>query len=241
MSMLDVALDPGTVVVAVDPGKVMNRVWLSDGSGLLVDPASMPVSRDGIASLEAVVHARSGDGERLVIAIEATGSLHRAWASELERLHPGAVRLLAPSETKAARVQLGSGRFKTDDRDCAALTYLARQGAGRPWAEELAVDTLRGVVRHRHGLSRGPQDASAAAARPAQRARSWAVGTAGNGRALAIEQPSGQAVLACAVAFAGRAPTVRSLQARAVGRFTTPRRPLLGPLGVVNVCLTPAI
>ena len=66
-----------------------------------------------------------------MIAIEATGSLHRAWAAELERLHPGAVRLFAPSETKAARTQLGSGRFKTDDRDCAALTYLARQGAGR--------------------------------------------------------------------------------------------------------------
>jgi hypothetical protein len=27
-------------------------------------------------------------GER-VIAIEATGSLHRAWAAELDRLHPG--------------------------------------------------------------------------------------------------------------------------------------------------------
>jgi hypothetical protein len=52
-----------------------------------------------------------------VIAIEATGSLHRSWAAELERLHPGAVRLFAPSETKAARMQLGSGRFKTDDRD----------------------------------------------------------------------------------------------------------------------------
>jgi hypothetical protein len=44
---------------------------------------------------------------------------------------------------------------------------------------------------------------------------------AGHGRGLAIEQPSGQAVLACAAAFAGRAPTVRSLQARAPGRFTT--------------------
>ena len=63
------------------------------------------------------VHA----GER-VIAIEATGSLHRAWAAEPERLHPGCLRLFAPSETKASRQQLGSGRFKTDDRDCAALS-----------------------------------------------------------------------------------------------------------------------
>ena len=33
MSILDVALDPATVVVAVDPGKVMNRVWVSNGAG----------------------------------------------------------------------------------------------------------------------------------------------------------------------------------------------------------------
>ena len=77
-----------------------------------------------------------------MIAIEATGSLHRSWAIELERLHPGSVRLFAPSETKAARMQLGSGRFKTDDRDCAALTYLARQGTGRRHCEEAAVDAL---------------------------------------------------------------------------------------------------
>ena len=34
-----------------------------------------------------------------------------------------------------------------------------------------------------------------------------------------LDQPSGQAVLACAAAFAGRAPTVRSLQTRATGRL----------------------
>lgn len=43
---------------------------------------------------------------------------------------------------------------------------------------------------------------------------------AGHGRALAIEQPSGHAVLACAAAFAGRAPPVPSLLARAPGRFS---------------------
>ena len=133
MSMLGVVLDPATVIVAVDPGKVMNRVWVSDGTGLLEKPVSLPVARAGIESLEAMLEAHTGDR---VIAIEATGSLHRAWAAELERLHPGALRIFAPSETKAARTQLGSGRFKTDDRDCAALTYLARQGAGRRHAAE---------------------------------------------------------------------------------------------------------
>jgi transposase len=131
------------------------------------------------------------------------------------------VRLFAPSETKAARTQLGSGRFKTDDRDCAALTYLARQGAGRPWAEELSVETLRAVVRHRAGLV---ADRKVLQQRMHDQLNALAPGLSapqGHGRALAIEQPSGQAVLACAVAFAGRPPTVRSLQARAGGRFAT--------------------
>jgi transposase len=220
VSFLDVALERSTLVVAVDPGKVMNRVWVSDGSGLLVDPRSVPVSRDGIAELERMVVGRGEGRARMVFAIEATGSLHRAWAGELERRHPGTVRLFAPSETKAARTQLGSGRFKTDDRDCAALTYLARQGAGRPWAEELVVDTLRGVVRHRRGLV---ADRKVIQQRLHDQLNCLTPGLsapAGHGRSLAIEQPSGQAVLACAAAFAGRAPTVRSLQARAPGRLT---------------------
>jgi hypothetical protein len=133
MSMLGVALDPATVVVAVDPGKVTNRVWVSNGDGLLADPVSLSVARDGIGRLERLLVEHAA--VEPVIAIEATGSLHRSWVAELERRHPGSVRLFAPSETKAARVQLGSGRFKTDDRDCAALTYLARQGAGRPHSE----------------------------------------------------------------------------------------------------------
>ncbi len=43
--MLKVALDPAMVVVAVDPGKVSNRVWVSDGTGLLEQPVSVPASR----------------------------------------------------------------------------------------------------------------------------------------------------------------------------------------------------
>src|SRR4029077_18614986 len=43
---------------------------------------------------------------------------------------------------------------------------------------------------------------------------------AGHGRVLELDDPSGQALLACAAAFAGRAPAARSLQARAPGRLT---------------------
>jgi transposase len=217
MPMLQVALDASTTVVAIDPGKVSNRVWLSNGSGPLAEPVSMPGSRAGIAGLEQLVSGRVEQG--LVIAIEATGSLHRAWSAELERRYPGAVRVFAPSETKAARTQLGSGRFKTDDRDCAALTYLARQGAGRRWSDEADVEALRAAVRHRRGLV---HDRKVIQQRLHDQLNVLAPGlsaTAGHGRSLFLTQPSGQAVLACAAAFAGRAPTVRSLRVRATGRF----------------------
>lgn len=44
----------------------------------------------------------------------------------------------------------------------------------------------------------------------------------GHGRALKLETATGQAALACAVAFAGRSPTARSLLARALGRMSAP-------------------
>jgi hypothetical protein len=71
---------------------------------LLVEPMSLPVSREGFGRERLLAVC---DASRPVIALEATGSLHRCWAAELERLHPGSVRLFAPSETRAARVQLG--------------------------------------------------------------------------------------------------------------------------------------
>lgn len=218
--LLQAPLAPSTLVVAIDPGKVMNRVWVSDGEGLVTDPVSMPVSRAGVENLERTVNEQAVGRGQVVIAIEATGSLHQSWAAELERLHPGSVRLFAPSETRAARTQLGSGRFKTDDRDCAALTYLARQGAGRPHAEESAVDELRAVVRHRRGLI---VDRTKAQQRLHDQLNALVPGVsapAAHGRALPIESPTGQAVLACAVAFVGRPPSVRSLIARAPGRLT---------------------
>ena len=150
MSMLEVAVDPATVIVAVDAGKVLNRVWVSNGAGRLAAPLSLPVSREGVHVLERLLAERAAIEP--LIAVEATGDLHRSWVSELERRHPGSVRMFAPSETRAARTQLGSARFKTDDRDCAALTYLARQGRGRRYGEESAVEALRAAVRHRRGL-----------------------------------------------------------------------------------------
>ena len=218
MSMLAVALDPATVIVAVDPGKVLNRVWVSNGAGLLAEPVSLPVSREGVQVLERLLAGR--DAAEPVIAVEATGDLHRSWVSELERRHPGSVRMFAPSETRAARTQLGSARFKTDDRDCAALTYLARQGRGRRYDQESAVDALRAAVRHRRGLV---SDRKVAQQRLHAQLNALCPGLSaptGHGRALPLASPTGLAVLGCAAAFAGRPPRLRSLMARAPGRIT---------------------
>jgi hypothetical protein len=117
MGLLEVCLDPATVIFAVDPGKVMNRVLVSNGAGPLEEQVSLSVVWSGIAALEKMLATHAGDR---VIAVEATGSLRRAWAAELERRHPGAIRLFA------ARTQLGSGRFNSDDRDCAAMTDVPR-------------------------------------------------------------------------------------------------------------------
>ena len=46
--LLQRALPVDTLVVAVDPGMVQNRVWLStDAEGLVMDPVTLPVLRPG--------------------------------------------------------------------------------------------------------------------------------------------------------------------------------------------------
>jgi transposase len=203
------------VIVAIDPGKVLNRVWITTGEGLVGEPVSLPTSRAGLDRLGGLV----GGGGSPVFALEATGSLHRAWVAELERRWPDSLRLFAPSQTRAARMQLGTRRFKTDDRDCAALVWLARQGAGQP-AIDSAVDALRAAVSHRRQL--------VLAVKPLRQRlhellNALAPGLSapkGHGRALALETSTGRAVLACAADFAGRPPAVRSLQARADGRLS---------------------
>jgi transposase len=208
-------LEGDRLVVAVDPGKVMHRVWLADRErGLIGEPVSLANSRAGMERLAGLV----GEGDP-VFAVEATGSLHRAFAGELERRWPGALRLFAPSETQAARAQLGARRFKTDDRDCAALVWLARQGAGRP-AVASPVAAMLAAVSHRRQLVLAQTPLRQ---RLHEQLNALAPGLSapqGHGRALALETPTGRGVLACAIDFQGRAPSSRSLQARARGRLT---------------------
>jgi transposase len=211
---------PATVlVVAVDPGKAFNRVWLTTGErGVIGEPVTLPVLRDGVDELERLIEA-SGVAGPPVIGLEATGALHRAWAAEIERRWPGSLRLFAPSETTAARSQLGSRRFKTDDRDCAAMVWLLRQGGGRR-AEPDTLEAMLGTVRHRGQLVDARRVLQQRLHDQLNALCPGLSAPSGHGRALKLEGVAGQAVLACAAAFAGRAPSTRSLLARAPGRMT---------------------
>jgi transposase len=208
-----------SLVVAIDPGKAFNRVWLTSGErGLIGEPVSLPVLRDGVDELQRLIAASGVEGAP-VIGLEATGALHHAWAAEIERRWPGSLRLFAPSETTAARTQLGFRRFKTDDRDCAALVWLVRQGAGRV-AGPQALDALLGTVRHRAQLVDARRVLQQRLHDQLNALCPGLSAPPGHGRALKLESSTGQAVLACAAAFAGRAPSKRSLLARAAGRTT---------------------
>jgi transposase len=211
-------LDQRTLAVAIDPGKVANRVWLTTGErGLIEEPVTLPVFKEGVDELCRLIAASGVEGAP-VIGIEATGALHRAWAAELERRFPGSLRLIAPSQTQAARSQLGTRRFKTDDRDCAALVWLLRQGAGRR-PEEPSLAALQGTVSHRRQLIAQLKPLRQRLHDQLNALCPGLSAPAGHGRALKLEDPSGQAVLACAVAFCGRAPNRRSLEARWPGRL----------------------
>lgn len=218
MGLLGQAVASDRLVVAIDPGKAECRVWLSTGErGLVAEPVSLPTSREGVAALERLVDASAAG--RPLIALEQTGALHRAWQVALEERWPGAVRVFAPSETQAARAQLGSRRVKTDDRDCAALTWLVRQGAGRP-ALPSPVEALQGAVRHRRQLVDARRRLRQRLHDQLNALCPGLSAPAGHGRAVPLDSPTGLAVLACAVAFEGRCPSARSLKARAPGRLT---------------------
>jgi transposase len=218
MDLVSAELPARTLVVAIDPGKATHRVLLADGErGLIGEPVSLPTLREGVERLCALIEQAAAP--ETVIAIEATGSLHLPWVAELERRLPGSTRLFAPSETQAARTQLGSRRFKDDDRDCAALISLARQGRGRP-VQGGTLEALLDAVRHRRRLIAARTVARQHLHHQLNTLCPGLSAPAGHGRSLGLETPTGQAVLACAVDFAGTAPAPRSLMARAPGRLS---------------------
>ena len=112
-------LPAATLVVAIDCGKAMNRVMLASAErGVIGEPVSLPTLREGVDELEEMI-ARAGCDAGPVIAIEATGSLHRAWARELERRYPRSRSSASPRPTGSIR-RPGSPRPATSRRRCGA-------------------------------------------------------------------------------------------------------------------------
>ncbi len=100
------------------------------------------------------------------------------------------------------------------------MTWLLRQGAGRP-AEPETVAAMLGAVRHSRQLVDARRRLQQRLHDQLNALCPGLSAPAAHGRELKLDGPAGQAVLACAVAFDGRAPQPRSLTARAPGRITT--------------------
>ena len=96
--------------------------------------------------------------------------------------------------------------------------WLARQGAGRP-AAATGVEALLATVSHRRQLLLALKPLRQRLHDQLNALAAGLSAPAGHGRALLLDTSTGRAVLACAAEFAGRAPTVRSLKARAGGRL----------------------
>jgi hypothetical protein len=60
MELLHAPLASSALVVAIDPGKVTHRVWVTSAEqGLLSEPMSLPVLREGLDTLARLITATS--------------------------------------------------------------------------------------------------------------------------------------------------------------------------------------
>ena len=213
-------------VLVAAAGELQERVWLRlrATGGIDVAQLDKKLNRTGLR----IAIGRPGedlDGFRATartaarvkkLSLSAPHAPRVLWFDDVAPL----ALLSDDPQALSAFVAATLGRFKTDDRDCAALTYLARQGRGRHYGEESAVDALRAAVRHRRGLVTDRKVAQQRLHAQLNALCPSLSAPAGHGRALPVASPTGLAVLGCAAAFAGRPPRLRSLMARAPGRMT---------------------
>jgi transposase len=99
------------------------------------------------------------------------------------------------------------------------MVWLLRQGAGRRAGAD-PVQALLGTVRHRRQLVDARKKLQQRLHDQLNALCPGLSAPASQGRALKLDSPTGQAVLACAAAFDGRPASARSLLARAPGRMT---------------------
>ena len=157
-----------SLVIAIDPGKAMNRVWLTTGErGLIGEPVSLPVLRDGIDELERLI-VESGVAGPPVIGLEATGRC----IGHGRRRSSGAGRGRCGCSRRQRRRPLARSSGRGGSRPtiviarrwsgcCAKARAAGRAGRGRGAA---------GDGPPSPPARRRAQEAPAAPARPAQRA-----------------------------------------------------------------------
>ena len=205
------------MIVAIDPGKALNRVWVTTADGLVGEPMSLPTSRAGIDRLggcwlsgvrRAGVRDR-GDGR---VASGVGGGARAALAGVVAR-----VRAVGdtggPEPARDAAVQ--------DRRPRLRGAGLARAAGRRAPGEPRGVEAMLGGGRASPPADSRAQAAAAAAARPAQRAHARACRPrrATAGRSRLRRRPAARSWPARRRSRAAP-PSPRSLQARAGGRLS---------------------
>jgi hypothetical protein len=216
VELLRQAVPAAALVVAVDPGKVSNRVWLTSGErGLIGEPVSFPVLREGIDTLAGLI-AASGVAGAPRIGVEATGQLRHAWVAELERRWPGSVRLFAPSEPRRP----GPSSARAAPRPMIVTVrrwsgWSARAPGGQPPPTRWMPCWERSVT----GVAWSPTARSSSSGCMTS-SRRCAPGCPPRPGMTAPPRP-GRPDRPGRAGLCGRPPTLRSLQARAPGRLTT--------------------
>jgi len=129
-------VDPRRVLlVGVDVAKATWFVVASNLVGeVVVDGVRLVADRAGLAVLERLIAATSGqlDAAVVVVGVEAAGHHHQTLVGHLGDREGLVVRLLNPAQVAAVRKQQGNRRRKTDWLDAAAICELLARGEGSP-------------------------------------------------------------------------------------------------------------
>jgi transposase len=150
-------VDPRRVLlVGVDVAKA---TWFVVASNLLgevmVDGVRLVADRAGLAELERLIAATSGqlDAAVVVVGVEAAGHHHQTLVGHLGDREGLVVRLLNPAQVAAVRKQQRNRRRKTDWLDAAAICELLARGEGSsPHLDASPAATLRPLWSGRKDL-----------------------------------------------------------------------------------------
>jgi len=141
-----------TVVVAVDVGKTSVALSVTDATrSRLFGPVDFPVTRSGLADVQARVRRVLPEHARVKVGVEAAGHYHRPFTAQSAWPTGWEVLELNPAHVSEQRRVAGRRRVKTDAIDLEAITELVLAGRGVP---VLARDVSFGELTGWAGLRR---------------------------------------------------------------------------------------